>query len=123
MVPSNKRRATPVQAVDSPRKKIKSADRSLPVRPLDAQTEEDSDPIGESDTFSESGADDGASWPSKAASDEEDSFEGLEDGADDVGDEEEEEEEPNGGGVTVAETPSRSKPDGKIDSSMLSDAC
>ena len=59
----------------SPNKKIK--EQSAPIQKIDfeKETETDSEPIVESGTNSESGEDDGASWPED---DEPEMFEGLE---------------------------------------------
>ena len=48
-----------------------------------AETETDSEPIVESDTNSESGNDDGVSWPSEDEADHENEWDGVEGDADD----------------------------------------
>ena len=69
----------------------------------DLETATDSDPIVESDTTSQSGDDDGVSWPSDEEVEADEAWEGVGD-ADDI----------EHGGVKVAETASASKSGTKI---------
>ena len=104
-----KRKAAPPDSSYASRKRVKSADLSLPVRSINAPTEEDSDPITESDTNSESGDDDGASWPSQGHSDHGDQWDGIE---------KEEMSDDNGskaGGVAISRPESNPRLDGKTD--------
>ena len=60
------------------RKKVKKEEYAVPVRSQIAETEEDSEPIVESDTTSQSGDDDGESWPSDEDVGDDDAFSGFE---------------------------------------------
>ena len=58
-----------------PKKEVKLAKRSKRVQDLETAT--DSDPLVESDTESQSGLDDGVSWPSDEEADEGEVWEGI----------------------------------------------
>jgi hypothetical protein len=81
-----------VHTAKKPKKEHESANSSKPSKPVqELEAETDSDPIVESDTTSQSGDNDGVSWPSDEDNEEVDEWGGVSG-----------EEEDDTGGVTVA---------------------